>query len=150
MCFVFTIFQQSIHCFLCTFKSVSQSQVVKLKTQLAHLFTILPALVLHEWVLIWPQLLHFSSLSKTGLNIMPLAFWFLHKITNPGKHPRAWHRSLALGCMTTVTVWTVPCSGCARIAVLRLWWLNGYAILDSISSVVPAMWFESVHNVFPN
>lgn len=64
------------------------------------------------------------------------ALWFLHKITDPGivqKHPGDWQRSLALSRTTAVTVWTVPCSRSARIAVLRLRWLNGYAILDSIS-----------------
>lgn len=92
----------------------------------------------------------FQLFVKNGLEHNALGSLVSTQDNNPGKHPRAWHRSLALGCMTAVTVWTVPCSGCARIAVLRLWWLNGYAILDSISSVVPAMWFESVHNVFPN
>lgn len=45
-----------------TFKSVCRSQSVKLKTEMAHLFTISPTLALHDCVLIW--LLHFSSLSN--------------------------------------------------------------------------------------
>ncbi len=110
------------------------------ETEVTHYFTILPALVLQECVLIGPPLLHLSSSSKTGLNMLYfLALWVLYKITNPGipqRHPRDWHCSLALSGTAAETVWTVPCSESARIAVCWLWWLNGYTTLDSVSWMV--------------
>lgn len=67
-----TLYKMKIHktgliCTQCSQLSAyiySKSQSVKLKTEMAHLFIILPTLELHDCVLIWRRLLHFNSLSN--------------------------------------------------------------------------------------